>query len=81
LDTVSSLSEAFQKKLKRKDCPYIQDCYVQITKDFFSRICNSPSYVNCHHFAKRVNELRTPIAWLQKLAVDQAKMMEQQVEA
>ena len=78
---VSSLSEAFQKKLNRKDCPYLHECRVPITKDFFSRICNSPSYVNCHHFAKKVNELRTPMAWLQKLAVDQAKMMEQRVEA
>ena len=78
---MSSLSEAFQKKLNRKDCPYIHECRVPITKDFFSRICNSPSYVNCHHFAKKVNELRTPMAWLQKLAVDQAKMMEQRVEA
>jgi len=78
---VSSLSEAFQKKLNRKDCPYLHECRVPITKDFFSRICNSPSYVNCHHFAKKVNELRTPMAWLQKLAVDQAKMMEQRIEA
>ena len=78
---MSSLSEAFQKKLNRKDCPYLHDCSVAITKDFFSRICNSPSYVNCHHFARRMDELRTPMAWLQKLAVDQAKMMEQRVEA
>jgi hypothetical protein len=78
---MSSLSEAFQKKLNRKDCPYLHECRVPITKDFFSRICNSSSYVNCHHFAKKVNELRTPMTWLQKLAVDQAKMMEQRVEA
>jgi hypothetical protein len=78
---MSSLSEAFQKKLNRKDCPYLHDCNVFITKDFFARICNSPSYVNCHHFAKKVNELKTPMAWLQKLAVDQAKMMEQRIEA
>ena len=78
---MSSLSEAFQKKLNRKDCPYLHECRVPITKDFFSRICSSPSYVNCHHFAKKVNELKTPMAWLQKIAVDQAKMMEQRVEA
>jgi hypothetical protein len=75
------LSEAFQKKLNRKDCPYLQDCAVSITKDFFTRICNSPAYLNCHHFAKRVNELRTPMEWLQKLAIDQARMMEQRIEA
>ena len=54
---------------------------VQITKDFFSRICNSPAYVNRHHFAKKVNELKTPMSWLQKIAVDQAKIMEQRVRA
>ena len=30
---MSSLSEAFQKKLNRKDCPYLHDCNVAITKD------------------------------------------------
>jgi hypothetical protein len=68
---MTTLSEAFQKKLNKKDCPYLNDCGVYITKDFFRRICNSPSYLNC----------RPPMAWLQQLAVDQAKMMEQQVEA
>jgi hypothetical protein len=78
---MDSLSEAFQKKLNRKDCPYLHDCGVKITKDFFNRICNSPAYVNCHHFAKKVNELKTPMSWLQKIAVDQAKMIEQRVKA
>ena len=78
---LTTLSEAFQKKLNRKGCPYLHDCGVYITGDFFRRICNTPSYLNCHHFAKRVGELRPPMAWLQKLAVDQAKMMEPQIEA
>ena len=76
-----TLSEAFQKKLHRKDCPFIHDCKIQVTKDFFSRICNSAAYLNCHHFARRVGELRTPFRWLQKFAVDQAKMLEHRVEA
>ncbi len=78
---MDSLSEAFQKKLNKKDCPYLRDCGVRITKDFFNRICNSPAYVNCHHFAKKVNELKTPMSWLQKIAVDQAKTIEQRVRA
>ena len=57
---MTTLSEAFQKKLNKKDCPYLNDCGVYITKDFFRRICNSPSYLNCHHFAKRVGEPRPP---------------------
>lgn len=78
---MATLSEAIQKRLRRKDCPYLRDCGVQVTKDFFTRICNTAIYINCHHFARRVDELRTPISWLQKLAVDQAKMIEQHVEA
>jgi len=78
---MATLSEVLQKKLGRKDCPYLNDCGVPITKDYFARICNTPSYLNCHHYAKRVGELKTPMSWLQKLAVDQAKMIEQSIEA
>jgi hypothetical protein len=76
-----TLSETFQKKLNRKDCPYLHDCGVNVTKDFFIRICNSVAYLNCHHFARKVNELKTPIEWLQKMAVDQAKVYEDRIEA
>lgn len=78
---MATLSEAIQQKLRRKDCPFLHDCGVQVTKDYFTRICNSAAYINCHHFAKRVGELRRPMTWLQKLAVDQARMIEQSVEA
>ena len=78
---MSTFSEALQEKFGRRDCPYIYDCDVQITKDFFSRVCKTPAYTNCHHFAKRVGELQTPIVWLQKLAVDQSRVLEQDIEA
>lgn len=78
---MSTFSEAFQEKFGRRDCPYIHDCDVQITKDFFNRVCKTPAYTNCHHFAKRVGELQTPIFWLQKLAVDQSRVLEQDIEA
>ena len=78
---MATLSEALQQKLRRKDCPYLQDCGVRVTKDYFARICNTTAYLNCHHFAKRVGELKPPMAWLQKLAVDQARMIEQNIEA
>ena len=78
---VSLLSEAIQEKFNKKDCPFIHDCDIPITKDFFTRVCKSPAYINCHHFAKRMDELQTPITWLQKLAVDQAKMMTNDIEA
>lgn len=78
---MATLSEALQQKLKRKDCPYIHDCRFQVTQDFFKRICNTAAYINCHHFAKMVGELKTPMAWLQKMAIDQARIIEQNVEA
>lgn len=78
---MSTLSEAIQEKFGKKNCPFLQDCSVPVTKDFFQRVCKSPSYLNCHHFAKRVGELMTPISWLQKLAVDQAKIIATDIEA
>jgi hypothetical protein len=78
---MSTLSEALQEKFGTKDCPFLHDCDVPITKDYFARVCKCPGYVNCHHFAKRVGELKTPLTWLQKMAVDQAKMMTADVEA
>jgi hypothetical protein len=80
MDNMVTLSEALRRKLGKRDCPYLNDCGVKVTKDYFSRICNSTVYINCHHFAKRMGELRTPIGWLQKLAIDQAKRIEQKIE-
>ncbi len=77
---MSTLSEALQQKLRRKDCPFLEDCSVPVTKDFFTRICTSPAFINCHNYAKRMNELCIPMTWLQKMAVGQAKMMEQNME-
>ena len=77
---MSTLSETLQQKFGRADCPYIHECEVMVTKDFFTRVCNTAAYVNCHHFAKTVGELRTPMAWLQKIAIDQDKVIEQSVE-
>ena len=70
---MSTFSDAFQEKFSRKDCPFIFDCNVEVTKDFFIRVCKTPAYPNCHNFAKRVGELQLPLTWLQKLAVDQAR--------
>ena len=78
---MSTLSEAMQEQFNKKHCPFIHDCNVPITKDIFSRVCKTPGYLNCHHFARRMDELQTPITWLQKLAVDQAKMMSTDIEA
>lgn len=76
---MSTFSEAFQEKFGRRDCPFLFECDVQVTKDFFARVCKTPVYTNCHHFAKRVGELQLPITWLQKMAIDQARVAEQDV--
>jgi len=77
---VSTFSEAYQEKFGRKDCPYIFDCDTPTTKDFFTRVCKTPAYTNCHNFAKRVGELQLPLTWLQKMAIDQERVIDQNVE-
>jgi hypothetical protein len=69
-------SEVFKKVLKKTDCPYLMDCETRITKSYFIRICSSASYTNCHHFAKRVGELKVPMEWLTKIAVIEHKSHE-----
>ena len=68
-------SEAIQRVLRRESCPYLIDCAAPITKDFFSRICNSGRYPKCHHFAKRMGELKAPLAWLQRFAIEEEKQL------
>lgn len=57
-----------------KDCPFILECNTEVTKNFFQRICNSKNYNNCHHYARKLGEIMTPIVWLQKTAVQDNKI-------
>jgi hypothetical protein len=66
-------SEALQRVLRKESCPYLIDCVAPVTKEFFSRICNSAAYLKCHHFARRVGELKAPVAWLQRFAMDEER--------
>ena len=66
---LTTRSEAFQQVLQRENCPFAMECEASVTRNFFDRICNSKSYINCHNFARRFGELYTPMEWLQKLAV------------
>lgn len=64
-----------QNELSDKNyCPFFKTCSVQITRDYFNRVCNTNGYLNCHHFSKRLGELKTPIGWLQRIAVEKASM-------
>ena len=69
---MSTFSEALQEKFSRKECPFLFNCNIEITRDFFIRVCKTPDYPRCQFFANRVGELHVPLTWLQKLAVDQA---------
>ncbi|MGD2200466.1 MAG: hypothetical protein PVJ38_02395 [Candidatus Bathyarchaeota archaeon] len=44
---------------------------MKITKGFFSRVCNARAHVKCHHLARRMGELKVPVAWLQRKAMDE----------
>jgi hypothetical protein len=70
---MSTYSEAYQDKFKRKDCPCILDCGIEVTRDYFIRICKRDNYTSCQHFAKRYGELQEPIKWLQKQAIEQTR--------
>jgi hypothetical protein len=48
-------------------------CEAPVTRNFFTRICNSTHYLNCHHFARKMDELKSPMTWLQALAVHEEK--------
>jgi len=54
---------------KTKDCPFLLECNTEVTSNFYQRICNTHNYNNCHHYARRLGLLRTPITWLQNKAV------------
>jgi hypothetical protein len=56
------------------------DCVASVTKEFFGRICNSVAYLKCHHFARRVGELKAPMAWLQRFAIDEERRVAQMDE-
>ncbi len=78
--TTVTRSEALQRVLRRESCPYMIDCAAPVTKDYFGRICNTVVYLKCHHFARRVDELKPPMAWRQRFAVDEERRVAQMDE-
>lgn len=67
---VKSYYEALKESGAKNCCPFLKTCSVKITRDYFRRVCNTNAYLNCHHLAKRIGELKAPIGWLQKIAVE-----------
>jgi hypothetical protein len=56
----------------RKDCPSLLECESGVTRDYYMRICGTRGYVKCHHYARRMDELMSPMTWLQRYAMDEA---------
>ena len=70
--STATRSEAIQRITDRKDCPSLLECESGVTRDYFKRICGTRGYVKCHHYARRMGELMSPMAWLQRQAMSEA---------
>ena len=66
----ATLTEAIQRITNRNSCPYVLECRIEITHTYFSRVCNADGHVKCHHLAKKMGELKAPLVWLQRLAMN-----------
>ncbi|MBN1682728.1 hypothetical protein JW865_04155 [Candidatus Bathyarchaeota archaeon] len=67
-----SLSDVFQEKFNKKECPFLLECDLEVVKHFYNQICKTTKYKNCNYFAKRSGELHRPIFWLQRNAIDES---------
>jgi hypothetical protein len=47
----------------------MKKCSNRITKKFFASLCVGPGYSSCRYYAKRRNQLKTPLNWLKQIAV------------
>ncbi len=65
-------SEALQRISNRKDCPNLLECESAVTQEYFKRICGTRGYIRCHHYARRMGYLKSPISWLQHQAMHEA---------
>jgi hypothetical protein len=64
----STLSEKMQVQFNWKKCPNLDKCNKQISHAYFRDVCTKPKYISCLHYAMSINEVDTPLGWLQKLA-------------
>lgn len=72
-----SFYESLRELSEEKHCPFLKSCSVELTRDYFLKICNTNSYATCHHFAKKIGELKNPIGWLQKIAVERELIIQE----
>jgi hypothetical protein len=65
-----------ENPLKNKDsnsCPCLMSCVSVITEGYFVKLCNSTGFEKCHQLARMMNRLKTPIEWLQVIAMKKAQ--------
>jgi len=70
-----SKNKSQSEPIKTEGCPYLTrsgGCDIQITKNYFIRLCTKSTYINCHYYNKKRDELKTPIGWLQSEAIKTA---------
>jgi len=70
--STTTRTEALQRISDRTDCPSLLECESAVTQDYYKRICGTRGYVRCHHYARRMGELKAPMAWLQQHAMYEA---------
>ena len=58
-----------------KYCPLLKSCRYMVTIHYFRQICNTGAHPKCRYYSKKTNQLKTPLQWLQKLVVEEAKMV------
>jgi hypothetical protein len=45
-------------------CPDIGDCDILLPEGYFDKICNTPAFINCHHYCNRHNLAKRPMDWI-----------------
>ncbi len=55
-----------------QSCPDFNTCESRITKGFYDRICNSKQFKQCHFFAMRHGDIKTPVDWLVSMAIQES---------
>ena len=70
--TSENVDENLLRHTFASSCPCLMSCDSGITEDYFVSICNSAGYEKCHQLARMMDTLKTPMKWLQRVAIKNA---------
>ena len=68
-----TIEENLLRDRDANSCPCLMSCVSVITEGYFVKLCNSAGFEKCHHLARMMNRLKTPIKWLQVTAIKKAQ--------